>query len=446
VERALVRRIAITGLGVVSPAGIGAGALADAVRAGRSAVGPITRFDASAYPSRVAGEVRDLDPTVGTRKDQGRYIKKMAKVMAADIQLAVAAANLAIADSGLPPGDPKANEPVLPTIDHARFGMVFGSSFIPTELDDLAGPVQAARAGGEFTLRGWGARGIPQMFPLWLLKYLPNMHSCHTGILWDAQGPSNSLTCGEAGGLLALDEASRLLRRGAADWMLAGAGESRVDPVMIMRYCLLARLSTAGGDPAAACRPFDLDRGGQVSAEGAAVVMLEALEVAEKRGARIYGEVLGAGAGATTAGVNACDLGGRGVATAVRAALEAADVQPEQLGAIVAHGTGLEMQDRSEALGLAAALGPAVRTVPVTAIKGVTGDMGAASGLAELAAALLIMKDGQVPPILNCHRPDRVGGLNFVTGGPRPLASDRILVTTNAIGGQTAAAVVRVKR
>jgi len=112
----------------------------------------------------------------------------------------------------------------------------------------------------------------------------------------------------------------------------------------------------------------------------------------------------------------------------------------------VAHGTGLEMQDRSEALGLAAALGPAVRTVPVTAIKGVTGDMGAASGLAELAAALLIMKDGQVPPILNCHRPDRVGGLNFVTGGPRPLASDRILVTTNAIGGQTAAAVVRVKR
>jgi len=446
VETPLGRRIVITGLGAVTPLGLGAAALADAVRAGRSGIGPITRFETTVYASRVGGEVRDLDPTVGTRKDQGRYIKKMAKVMAADIQLAVAAANLAVTDSGLPPGDPKANEPVLPTIDHARFGVVFGTSFIPTELEDLAGPVQAARAGGEFTLQGWGARGIPQMFPLWLLKYLPNMHSCHTGILWDLQGPSNSLTCSDAGGLLALDEAARLIRRGAADGMLAGGGESRVNPVLVLRYCLLKRLSETRGDPARACRPFDLDRTGQVSSEGAVVVMLEALETAEKRGARIYGEVLGSGAGATTAGVNACDPDGRAVATAVRAALDAAGIGPEALGAIVAHGTGLEMQDRSEALGLAAALGPAARTVPVTAIKGVTGNMGACSGLSELAAALLVLKDGTIPPILNCERPDPTGGLNFVTGGPKPLEKDLILVTSNAIGGQTAAVVVRVKR
>ena len=427
VETPLGRRLVITGLGAVTPLGLGAAALADAVRAGRSGIGPITRFETTVYASRVGGEVRDLDPTVGTRKDQGRYIKKMAKVMAADIQLAVAAANLAVTDSGLPPGDPKANEPVLPTIDHARFGVVFGTSFIPTELEDLAGPVQAARAGGEFTLQGWGARGIPQMFPLWLLKYLPNMHSCHTGILWDLQGPSNSLTCSDAGGLLALDEAARLIRRGAADGMLAGGGESRVNPVLVLRYCLLKRLSETRGDPATACRPFDLDRTGQVSSEGAVVVMLEALETAEKRGARIYGEVLGSGAGATTAGVNACDPDGRAVATAVRAALDAAGIGPE-------------------ALGLAAALGPAARTVPVTAIKGVTGNMGACSGLSELAAALLVLKDGTIPPILNCERPDPTGGLNFVTGGPKPLEKDLILVTSNAIGGQTAAVVVRVKR
>ena len=164
------RRVVITGLGVVSPAGIGAAALAEAVRTGRSAIGPITRFDASAYPTRVAGEVRDLDPTVGTRKDQARYIKKMSKVMAVDIQLAVAASNLAIIDGGLPVGDPKANEPVLPTIDHTRIGMIFGTSFIPTELDDLGPAVRAATADGEFTLKGWGSRGIPQIFPLWLLK------------------------------------------------------------------------------------------------------------------------------------------------------------------------------------------------------------------------------------------------------------------------------------
>ena len=440
------RRVVITGLGVVSPAGIGAAALAEAVRAGRSAIGPITRFDASAYPTRVAGEVRDLDPTVGTRKDQARYIKKMSKVMAVDIQLAVAASNLAIIDGGLPVGDPKANEPVLPTIDHTRIGMIFGTSFIPTELDDLGPAVRAATADGEFTLKGWGSRGIPQIFPLWLLKYLPNMHACHTGILWDAQGPSNSLTCTDAGGLLALDEASRLIRRGAADWMLAGGAESRLNPVLVLRNCLLKRLTETRDDPATACRPFDVGRTGQVSSEGAAVLMLEALEVAEKRGARIYGEILGTGGGATNSGVNACDPDGAGIAAAVRAALAAAQVRPEQLGAILAHGTALPAQDRSEVAGLAAALGRAARSVPLTAIKGVTGNMGASSGVAELAAALLLMKDGQVPPILNCERPDEAGVLNFAVGGPKPMDGDLVLATTNGIGGQTAAAVVRVKR
>ena len=437
-------RIVITGMGVVSPAGLGAAALADAVRQGRGAVGPVTRFDASSYPSRIAGEVHDFNPADGVRKDQSRYIKKNAKVMALDIQLAVAAANLAIVDTGLPLGE--ANEPALPTIDHARFGMIFGSSFIPTELDDLAGPVKASREDGQFSLKGWGARGIPQMFPLWLLKYLPNMHACHTGVLWDAQGPSNSLTCSDAGGLLALDEASRILRRGAADRMLAGGAESRVNPVIMMRYCLLGRLATANDNPAAACRPFDKARTGWVSAEGAAVVMLERLEVAEQRGARLYGEVLGTGASATSAGVNACEPDGRGVATAVRAALEMAGVRPADLAAVYAHGTALPAQDLGEAAGLAAALGPAARTVPVTATKGVTGHLGAASGLADLTAALILARDGQVPPILNCDEPDPAVGLNLVTGRPQPLGGDLVLVTTNAVGGQTAAAVVRVTR
>jgi 3-oxoacyl-[acyl-carrier-protein] synthase II len=440
----LSRRIVITGLGAVTPAGLGAPALAAAVREGRSAVGPITRFDASNHPSRVAGEVRELEPADGIRKDQSRYVKKMAKVMAIDIQMAVAAANLAILDCGLPIGDAAANQPVLPTIDHARFGMIFGTSFIPTELDDLAGPVRASYADGRFTLKGWGARGIPQMFPLWLLKYLPNMHACHTGILWDAQGPSNSLTTSDAGGLLALDEAARILRRGSADWMLAGGAESRVNPVIVLRYCLVHRLATANDNPAASCRPFDLDRTGQVSGEGSVVLMLEGADVAEKRGARVYAEILGTGAGTTTAGVNACDADGRAVATAARRAIAAAGIQPSDLGAVVAHGTAFAPQDRSEAAGLRAALGPAVKGVPVTAIKGVTGNMGAAGGLAELAAAILVLREGQVPPILNCARPDPEAGLAFVLGNPVNMKSEMVLITSNAIGGQAAAAVVRL--
>jgi 3-oxoacyl-[acyl-carrier-protein] synthase II len=439
----LDRRVVITGLGVVSPAGVGAAALAEAVLAGRSAVGPVSRFDASALPSRIAGEVRTFDPSEGIRKEQSRYVKKMAKVMAVDIQLAVAAANLAILDTGLPLGDPKADEPVLPTIDHTRFGMVFGTSFIPTEPEDLAAPVQASQVDGRFSLQGWGTAGIPKMFPLWLLKYLPNMHACHTGILWDAQGPSNSLTTSDAGGLLALDEAARIIRRGRADLMLAGGAESRVNPLIMTRYCLVNRLATACTDPATASRPFDLDRTGYVAAEGAAVLMLENRATAEKRGARIYGEILGTGAGAVTAGANACDADGHGVAVAVRSALAMAGIQPQDLGAVLAHAPGLEVQDRSEAAGLVAALGSAAKSVPVTATQGVTGNMGAAGGLADLAA-LALLGDGRVPPIVNCTRPDAASGLNLVTGKPVAMARDLVLVTANAIGGQTAATVIRL--
>jgi 3-oxoacyl-[acyl-carrier-protein] synthase II len=431
-------------LGLVSPAGVGASALADAVCAGRSAVGPITRFDASAYPTHAAGEVREFDPSEGIRKDQSRYVKKMAKVMAIDIQLAVAAANLAVLDSGLPLGDPKTDEPVLPTIDHTRLGMVFGTCFIPTEVDDLAAPIEASQVDGRFSLKAWGAAGIPKMFPLWLLKYLPNMHACHTGILWDAQGPSNSLTTSDAGGLLALDEAARIIRRGRAEYMLAGGAESRVNGVVILRYCLLNRLTTSSGDPAAAARPFDLDRTGYAAAEGAAVVMIEEAGTAEKRGARIYGEILGTGAGTTSAGTNTCDPDGRAVATAVRQAMTMAGLEPKDLGAVIAHAPGLEVQDRSEAAGLVAALGPAARTVPVTSLKGVTGNMGAASGLAELAALPFMVAGGQVPPIVNCARPDTQAGLNLVTGRPVQLERPTVLLTTNAIGGQTGAVVVRL--
>jgi len=438
------RRIVITGIGLVSPAGDAAG-LADAVRTGRSTVGPIRQFDASAFPSGIGGEVPgDFDPSEGVRREQRRYIKKNTKVMARDIQMGLAAANRALLDSGLPLGDD--SQPPLPTIDHARFGMVFGTSFIPTTLDDLAGPVRASQTDGEVDLKDWGTKGIPQMFPLWLLKHLPNMHACHTGVLWDAQGPSNSLTCSDAGGLVALDEAVRIMARGTADLMLAGGAESRVSPLLLMRYALLNRLATGADDPVTASRPFDRDRLGWVAAEGAATVMLEGRDAAEARGARIWAEVLGTGVATMTAGINTCDADGRGVALAVGRALDDAGVEPGGLSAVYAHGPALEKQDRGEAAGLEAALGDAARTIPVTATKGVTGHMGAASGLADLAAACQMARDGRVPPILNCTTPDPEVRLNLVVGEPREMQGDLILVTANAIGGQTAAAVIRVNR
>ena len=437
------RRIAITGTGLAGPAG-DPSAFADALRAGRSAVAPIARFDASGFPSGLGGEVpENFDPTEGTRKDQRRYIKKNRKVMARDIQLAMGAICRAVRDTGLDVGED--GQP-LPAIDHARFGMIFGTSFIPTTLEDLALPVQASASDGEVGLKDWGAKGIPQMFPLWLLKHLPNMHACHAGILWDAQGPSNSLTCSDAGALVAMDEAVRILRRGAADLMIVGGAESRVCPLLLVRYALLGRLVTAAVEPAKASRPFDAGALGWVVGEAAVAAVLEDLEMAEARGARILGEVLGTGVGTTTAGINACDPDGAAVAAAVRRAIADAGIQPSDLSAVWAHGTGLSEQDRSEAAGLVAALGDAAQTVPVTATKGVTGHIGAASGLADLAAAFVLASDGIVPPILNCDEPDPEVRLNLVTGEAADLAGDLVLVTTNAVGGQTAAAVVRLNR
>ncbi len=440
------RRIAITGLGVLTPAGLGAPALADAAREGRSAVGPITRFDPADYPSKVAGQVPAFDPAADIRKDQSRYVKKNAKVMALDIQLAVAAVNQAILSSGLPIGDFKATEPVLPTIDHTRFGMTFGTNFIPTSIEDMAPPVGATVSdGGAFDLKRWGKRGIPAMFPLWLLKYLPNMHTCHSGVLWDAQGPTNSLTCSDAGGLLALDEGARQIERGIADWMIAGGAESRVNPVYFLRLCLLGRVTARDGDPATLSRPFDAAADGMVAAEGATAFLLEPMDEAEARGATVHGELLGVGAGCCTAGTNACDADGTATRLAVERALASAGVEAGDLGAVLAHGSGLPMQDASEAAGLAAALGPAAETVPVTCLTGVTGNMGAASGLSDLAA-MMAAAGGTVPPILNLDDPATDAPLNWVRGEPRPLASDLVLASTNTVGGQTAAAVVRLNR
>ncbi len=438
-------RIVITGMGAVTPAGSGCDPLVEAVREGRSFVRPLSRFEnATVEMSRIGGEVDQLDPSAGVRKDQTRYIRKNAKVMAVDIQMAVAAANMAVLDAGLPIADFKAKEPVLPTVDPARFGMIFGTNFIPTELDDLAAPVQTSFENRDFSLKRWGCDGIPQMFPLWLLKYLPNMHACHVGILWDAQGPSNSLTCGDAGGLLALGECVRTLRRGAADLMLSGGAESRVSAITFLRLNLLKRLTLANGDPARASRPFDADAAGMVAAEGACIVMLERAEHADARTAKVYGEILGIGGGTQTTGINACDPDGRAVALAARRALEDGGVEAADLGAVLAHGTGLPSQDQSEAAGLAAALEGAA--VPVVATKGVTGNMGSSSGVADLIVALRLAGEGVLPPILNCDRPADGIDLDLVTGEPRSLEKDLVLATTSMVGGQTAAVVVKVNR
>src|SRR5947209_1356546 len=303
------RRVVITGAGLVTALGQDPVAVWQAVNAGRSGVGPIRSLDASTLPVRIAGEVLDFDPKKLLTKEE----RKSLKMMARPVQLGVAGAKLALADSGVDRAQ----------LDLTRFGVEMGSGIIPTDLDDLAGAARASTdSGGKVDLAKWGSEGLREVQPLWMLKYLPNMVACHTSIFLDAQGPNNSVTASDVAGVLALSEAARILRRGAADFFLVGSSDSKINLLSLVRHCLFAPLSRRNDEPAKAVRPFDKGRDGWVMAEGAGTLAVEDLDHAKRRNARIYGELVGFGSAFDR------QRNGAGVARAVRAAFRQAEIGP----------------------------------------------------------------------------------------------------------------------
>jgi len=221
--------------------------------------------------------------------------RKATKLMSRDIELAVVAADAAIRDAGLRTRATNPDGPV--DVDPTRIGVNIGAGLICCDLVELAAAVEHAVTDGRFDYKKWGREGMEALTPLWLLKYLPNMPGCHVSIIHDCQGPNNAVTCAEASGQLAIGEASRIVARGAADVMIAGGAECKVNPMALLRQCLLGRVSTNYNDrPKQACRPFDRDADGTVVGEGAGIVILEELEHARNRGARIYAEAAGFGA------------------------------------------------------------------------------------------------------------------------------------------------------
>jgi 3-oxoacyl-[acyl-carrier-protein] synthase II len=272
---------------------------------------------------------------------------------------------------------------------------------------------------------------------MWMLAYIPNMTACHVSILNNLQGPNNTITQSDSASLLAVGEAWRVVRRGAADLMLAGGGDARLDPLTIVRHWLFGqRLSQRQDEPERACRPFDRDRDGVVLGEGAGALVVEELGHAQRRGARIYAELAGFGA--------AMDLGrtGAGLARAVRAALEMAGIGPEDLDHVNAHGSGDPEGDRWEARGLREALG--APGPPVLAVKSYTGDMGSCASAAELAVSLLAWRHGLVPATLNHEEPDPECPVRVLR---EPRGPDRarpwVLKVSETERGQCAAVVVR---
>ena len=399
------RRVVITGMGIVCPLGLTLEDLWTGLFEGRSAVVPLESFPCGGLPLRHAAEARaftgDIDnfgPLDGERK---KAIRKGLKVMCRESQMAVAAAQRALHDSGLLAAGIQRPE---------RFGCVFGSDYMLTLPEDFTASVAKCRGDdGKFQFDRWATDGMPQLTPLWLLKYLPNMPASHIAIYNDLRGPSNSLTLREASGHLALGEATVTIQRGAADAMVVGATGTRVHPmktVHALQSDQVALGDTDGDDdPTRWSRPFDRRRKGMVLGEGAAVLILEELEHARARGATIHGEVLGHAA--RSAGIaGGVGLKRRALALAMQRALQMAGVSPAELSHIHAHGQGTVVGDREESEALHDVLGAAAETIPTLTAKSHFGNLGAGSGLVECVASLLATRHGQLFPLLNYSEPD----------------------------------------
>ena len=429
-------RVAVTGVGVVSSAGIGAEPFWETLTAGRQSVKTIDLFDASGFACSVAGQLDDFS----ARKFVPKDYRKAVKVMARDIEIAVAAAELAFRDAGIvTPGSDSENA----TVDPKRLGCNIGAGLICSDLTELGTAVNTAVVDGKLDLQAWGRDGINNLTPLWLLKYLPNMLSCHVTIIHKAEGPSNCITCGACSAHLAAAESARIIERGAAEVVIAGGAESKLNPMGLLRQELLKRLTTSrDGAPPPAARPFDASHDGTVLGEGGGLLVLENMDRAIARGAEIYAELVGFAGACDPAGINVGRRNAGSLDVAVRKAIAQAGIVPEQIDLIVAHGTGVADEDAAECQAWQRAMGDAVADTPAFAITGSIGSLFAGAGGCELAAAMMALKTQTVAPTVNHTSTGDGCTLNLSTQA-RSAEIDYVVSGAFSIGGQSGACVFK---
>ncbi|HVT27235.1 MAG TPA: beta-ketoacyl-[acyl-carrier-protein] synthase family protein [Lacipirellulaceae bacterium] len=411
------RRVVITGLGLISPLGNTPSALWSALMAGKSGVAMTSILPVDRQPLKYAAECREftgeIDDFGPLEKERKKAIKKGLKVMCRETRMAVAAAQLAIADAGF-------SEQMM---EPEKSGVVLGSDYMLTMPADYAGGMRACAPEGEFEYSRWGAEGLGDMEPLWMLKYLPNMPASHIAIFNDLRGPNNSLTMREAAGNLAIGEAFRTIQRGHANLMVAGATGTRILPMQAIHALQTEQMAAENCDPTKASRPFDKNRTGMVAGEGAAMIVLEELSSAKSRGATIYAEVLGLGSanvarrvgGAHQTAKNdggpcppselqgTCDVA---LARAMKSALLDACCTPGDVGHINAHGLSTTERDADEARAIHEVFDARAMAVPVAAIKSYFGNLGAGSAVVELIASVLALREGRLPRVLNYQTRD----------------------------------------
>jgi 3-oxoacyl-[acyl-carrier-protein] synthase II len=410
------RRVVITGLGAVTPVGNTAEEFWTALTEGKSGIGPITRFDTAGFPTRIAGEVKGFDALKYVDKKDDRKLDLYLKY-------AIACAVMAVEDAGLDP----AKE------DGDRFGVLVGSGIggIGTLLDSHKVLLD---------------KGPDRVSPFFIPMLIINMASGLISMRFGARGPNSSVVTACATGNHAIGDATRIIQRGEADVMIAGGAEAIIMPLTIAGFCQMKAMSTRNDEPTRASRPFDAERDGFVCGEGGGLVVLESLEHAVRRDARIYSEVIGYGMTGDAHHMTAPDPEGDGAARAMAAALRDAGVEPAAVGYINAHGTSTPYNDKFETIAIKRVFGEHAKRLPVSSTKSMTGHLLGAAGGIEAIATTLALHHGVLPPTINYEKPDPECDLDYVPNQARKQDVEVALSNAFGFGGTNATLAFRKYR
>ncbi|HYE80532.1 MAG TPA: beta-ketoacyl-ACP synthase II [Clostridia bacterium] len=407
------RRVVVTGIGVISPIGIGKEEYFKGLKEGKCGVGYITRFDTTDYDTKIAAEVKDFDPC--------EYIdKKECRRMDRFTQYAVASSKMAVADASLN----------VDSVDSDRFGVCIGSGI---------GGMETLEAQHDILREKGPGRVSPFMVPM----MISNIASGNVSIALNAKGPNTTVVTACASATNAIGEAFRTIQRGDADIMVTGGTEASITRLSLAGFCSMKALSTRNDDPKTASRPFDKDRDGFVMGEGAGMLIVEELEHAKKRGARIYGEIVGYGATGDAYHITAPAPDAYGAYRAMEMAVKDAGIAAKEVDYINAHGTSTDMNDRLETMAIKRLLGEDAGKVAVSSTKSMTGHLLGAAGAIEAIACLMAINEGIIPPTINYTTPDPECDLDYVPNKARNREVKYVMSNSLGFGGHNASIMLK---
>jgi 3-oxoacyl-[acyl-carrier-protein] synthase II len=409
-------RVVVTGLGALTPIGNTTDEFWSGLVQGRCGIGPITKFDATGYPTQIAGEIRNFDPLKYVERKEARRLDPY-------LQYAMACACMAVDDASLDTG----------AVDSERFGVLIGSGI---------GGITSLMDGEHTRLE----KGFDRVSPFVIPMLIINMASGLVSMRFGAKGPNSSVVTACATGNHALGDAYRIIQRGEADVMIAGGAEAIIVPIAIAAFCAMKAMSTRNDEPERASRPFDAGRDGFVCSEGGGILTLESLEHAVRRGARIYAEIVGYGMSGDAHHMTAPDPEGDGAVRAMRAALRDAALTPAEVGYINAHGTSTQYNDKFETLAIKRVFGEYAARLAVSSTKSMTGHLLGAAGGIEAVACVLALHHGILPPTINYETPDPDCDLDYVPNQARKQDIDVALSNAFGFGGTNATLAFRKYR